>query len=351
MKKNEVGYDKEKALYFQDSYYKAVKQVTSKASIFEAYQGLKDGAFYAAQQGITSMVALQGEGFPLDFDVKMVSFFKKRAIINIIPYFQTRSRRKIKKSGLKNWGGCFECALDGSLTSFDAALKDPYLVETSLEGDVGKIFYDPKEIVKMLKFANKKKIQLAIHAIGDLAIEKVIDAYQKEIKKDNPLNHRIEHALILNKKELDLIAKLNIHVATQPSFLHSRTEPFSALENILGKERLKRFMPLRDMVDAGIVISGGSDAPVTLPSALNGIYSAMNHPNKEQSLTAYEALELFTINGAKGVNQEKQLGSLEVGKIADFIVLNKNPLTIDSKKIKKIKIKKVFRRGKLIINQ
>ncbi len=349
MKKTEPGYYPEKGQFFMDSYYKAVKQVTNKASILDSYNGLKNGAQYAAEQGITSMVALQGEGFPLDFDVKMVKFYKKRSIINIIPYFQTRSSKKIKKSKLKNWGGCFECAIDGSLTSYDAALKDPYLIDTGIEGNSGKIFYEPKEIIRMLKFANKNKIQLAIHAIGDLGIEEVVNAYEKELTIDNPYNHRIEHALILNKRELEKIAKLKIHVATQPSFLHSSLEPFDLLEKILGKERIKRFIPLRDMVDAGIEISGGSDAPVTLPSPLSGIYSAMNHPNHKQSVTAYEALEMFTVNGAKGTNTDKDLGTLEVGKIADFVVLMKNPLEVKSEDVKNIKIKAVYRKGKQII--
>jgi len=349
IKKTENGFDYDKGHYFQDSFYKVVKKITGKVSLFEAIKGIKDGASYAAKQGITSIVALQGEGFPLDMDLRLVKFYSKRLKIQVIPYFQTQSIKKIKKSKLKTWGGCFECALDGSFGSLDAAMKEPYNVKTEISENKGKIFYDKNKIATMLNHANKNDLQVAIHAIGDKAIEEVVDVFTQNIDKENKNHHRIEHALILSKEEIKRIAEYNIHIATQPSFLGDPLEPVDLLKNILGEERFKRFMPLREMFDAGIIVSGGSDAPVTMPNPIMGIYSAINHPVKEQRISIYEAIKMFTINGAMGVRMHNQQGSLEYGKLADFVVLDKNPLEIDKKDIKNLKVEQVFKDGKKIV--
>ena len=349
VKKGVTGFNEEKGHFFQDAFYSVVKSVTSKAPLTDAIKGIKNGAAYAARQGITSIVALQGEGFPLDMDLRLVKFYSKRLKIQVIPYFQTRSVKKIKRAKLKTWGGCFECAIDGSFGSLDAAMKEPYMVKTDIEGDKGKIFYDPSEIATMLEYANKNDIQVAIHAIGDMGIEEVVNVFQKYTNGENKNNHRIEHALILSKEEIKRIAENKIHIATQPAFLGDPLEPVSLLENILGKERFKRFMPLKEMFEAGIIVSGGSDAPVTMPNPIMGMYSAMNHPVREQSLNAYQALQMFTINGAKGVRMEQFQGSLEAGKLADFVVLDKNPLKINKEDIKNIKVERVYKNGRQIV--
>jgi hypothetical protein len=80
-----------------------------------------------------------------------------------------------------------------------------------------------------------------------------------------------------------------------------------------------------------------------------GIYNAINHPVKEQCITIYEALEMFTINGAKSVRMEHQQGSLEIGKLADFVVLDKSPLKMNKGDIKNIKIDQVFKNGRKIV--
>jgi len=342
------GFDEEKGHFFRDSFYQIVKKVTFKAPLTEAIKGIKKGMDYAASQGITSIVALQGEGFFLDIDLKLVKYYSKRSKIQIIPYFQTRNIKKFKRSKLKTWGGCFECAIDGSFGSLDAALNEPYCIDTNIEGNKGKLFYPKEDIEKMLSFAQKKDIQIAIHAIGDRAVKEVISSFKNFTKGTNQNNHRIEHALILSKEDIDIIAKEKIHIATQPAFLNDPLEPIEFLKEILGEKRFKRFMPLKEMFDAGIEVSGGSDAPVTMPSPVKGIHAAVNHPNKEQRLTPYQALEMFTVNGAKGVRVFNNQGSIKKNKLADFVVLSNNPLKVNAKEIKNIKVLQVFKNGKKV---
>jgi len=95
----------------------------------------------------------------------------------------------------------------------------------------------------------------------------------------------------------------------------------------------------------GIVISGGSDAPCTLPDPLLGIHAACNHPVPEQSLDIREALRMFTYNAAWTSFDEKERGSLEKGKIADMVVLSGNPLSVKPHELRNLKVEKLLLKG------
>jgi predicted amidohydrolase YtcJ len=105
-------------------------------------------------------------------------------------------------------------------------------------------------------------------------------------------------------------------------------EPLDYLSSILG-DRAASLLPLRRMQDLGIVMSGGSDAPCTLPDPIAGLFGACNHFVPEQSLTIAEALRLFTYNVAWGSFDEDRYGSLERGKMANMVILNRNPLEME----------------------
>jgi predicted amidohydrolase YtcJ len=100
------------------------------------------------------------------------------------------------------------------------------------------------------------------------------------------------------------------------------------------------------MIDMGIRVSGGSDAPVTPPDPIEGIYAACNHFNPEQSVIIPEALRMFTYEVAHAGFDEKERGSLETGKIADMVILNKNPLEMDPHNLRELKIEKILLEGK-----
>ena len=123
-------------------------------------------------------------------------------------------------------------------------------------------------------------------------------------------------------------------------------EPLEYLEEILGN-RVKRCSPLRNIIDSGILMSGGSDAPVTPPDPIEGIYGACNHPyDPAQSLSIPEALKMFTYEVARGAFDERERGSLEMGKKADMVILNKNPLELDPSKLRELKIEQLYLSGR-----
>ena len=100
------------------------------------------------------------------------------------------------------------------------------------------------------------------------------------------------------------------------------------------------------MTDMGIVLSGGSDAPCTLPDPIFGIYAACNHYIPEQSVTIAEALKMFTYNAAWTTFDEKERGSLEAGKIADMVILNRNPLEMKPDDLLSLNVEQLILNGR-----
>ena len=139
---------------------------------------------------------------------------------------------------------------------------------------------------------------------------------------------------------------MGIAVTLQPGFLVSPQEPVAYLAHILG-DRIRKGSPLRTMLDMGIHVSGGSDAPVIDPDPVEGIYGACNHPyDPEQSLTVFESLRMFTWEVARGSFDEKERGSLEAGKVADMVMLDRNPFSLAPAQLRSLEVKTLFLAGK-----
>jgi len=167
-----------------------------------------------------------------------------------------------------------------------------------------------------------------------------LKAYQrvlKEIPKEDH-RHRIEHFELPQKEHIKIVSQLNLTLSLQPSFLYFWGGEGKLYEQLLGKERAKRIIPLRSILNENIVAGGGSDSSVTPMDPFLGIYSAINHPNEEERITLEEAIKMFTYNSAYIGFLEKEKGSIEKGKDADLVILEKDPFEIkDSRGINKYK--------------
>jgi len=106
--------------------------------------------------------------------------------------------------------------------------------------------------------------------------------------------------------------------------------------------------PFKAIIDEGLIVAGCSDSDSMPIDPILGIHSAVNHGNKASRIKAYDALKMFTINGAYGVFEDHLKGSLETGKIADFCVLDKNPLKVPSESIKSIQVTATYKNGRCI---
>lgn len=243
--------------------------------------------------------------------------------------------------------------VDGSLGARTAALRAPYNDDPKTKGILVLSRDKLKDIV--LK-ANNCGLQIAVHAIGDMAVEMVLDVF-KEVLSMYPTSdhrHRIEHASIISPELIELMNNLGICASVQPRFIIS---DFWVVDRV-GVERTKWVYPFNSMIKANLKIAGGSDCPVDPLDPLYQIYSAVTRGKYEkielynytqdECLTPLEAVKLFTRNAAYIGFEEDVKGSIDVGKFADMVILSDDPLTVNESMIKDIKVLATFVDGKLV---
>lgn len=339
------GFDGDTGQMNQEAFYAVTNFVTNRVPTLQIIRSMLSGADRLAEKGIGLFHTVSGVGFPRDLDVSLECFFGKalRTSMQVRVFFQTMDINKVQKRKLPRIGGCFATALDGCFGSMDAALNRPYANDFK---NRGVLFYTDEDVARFAREANRAGLQIEMHTIGDAAFDQAVSAIEKALT-DHPRSdhrHTLIHACLPTEHGLEKCADLGISIALQPAFLHWELEPLSYLETILG-DRADEISPLRKMADMGIKMSGGSDAPCTIPDPIFGIYCACNHYVPEQSLTIQEAIDLYTINGAWTTFDENERGSLEEGKIADFIILNKNPLKLDPKNLLELQVEHLFLKG------
>lgn len=339
------GYNGDVGQMFQEAYFAATDFATSKVSVIDLLRNMLQGIDTLAEYGIGLIHTAEGVGFPLDMDISISKLLSKGLMnpFQIRLFFQTMNTKKVHKRKLPRIGGCFETALDGCFGSVDAALMQPY----ENQNHKGILFYEDAIIEDFVLKAHLEGLQIALHAIGDAAFDQALRAYEKALEIDPRKDHRhtIIHGCLISEESLIKAGNLGIHIATQPSFIHWDLEPLDYVEALLG-DRAYRLNPLRSMINAGIKISGGSDAPCTVPNPIEGIYCACNHYNTEESISIEEALKMYTLNGAYAGFDEGQRGSLEVGKYADMIIVNQNPLEMDRSELRLLRVETLFLQGK-----
>ncbi len=339
------GYDRETGEMGQEAFYAIADYVTGSVSPMVLMNRVMEAYDFMTRSGFGMVHTNSGVGFPRDLDVDIERWMGRGLSggFQTRVFFQTMDIRKVTRRRLPRIGGCFATALDGCFGSRDAALLEPYAGTDSK----GILFYQDQQVEEFCIKANRRGLQIQMHAIGDAAFEQAAGALAAALKDFPRTDHRhgIIHACLPTERGLDLCGKYHIQILCQPAFLNWDQEPSWYLQEILG-EREQRLTPLRDMQDRGIAVSGGSDAPVTFPDAIKGIHNACNHPNSGQSLTVLEALKMFTINGYKAAFDEKDGGSLEKGKRADMVILSENPLFVKTENLKSLKVLKTYLLGR-----
>ncbi len=340
------GYHEDSGEMNQEAFFAVTDFITKKVSLPRVIRNMLRAVDTLAEQGIGMMHTASGVGFPLDLDVTMETILGKGFDTGFQTrvFFQTMDVGKVKKRKLPRVGGCFATALDGCFGSEDAALNKPY---ANNPRNRGVLYHRDEEVIRFAKQANREGLQIEMHAIGDGAFDQALRAIEAALKDYPREDHRhgIIHACLPSDEGLRKCAGLGIQIPLQPAFLKWDLEPLEFLENILG-DRTEEISPLRKMADLGIVLSGGSDAPCTLPDPIFGIHAACNHYVPGQSLTIPEALKMFTYNAAWTTFDEKERGSLETGKIADMVILNRNPLTMQPSELLDLKVEKILLNGR-----
>lgn len=338
------GFNGETGEMQQEAFFYVSNYVTKSVSLVKLLANMKKALDFMASKGIGMIHTVSGVGFIKDLDVDLERWFG-RGINNgmqLRVFFQTLNVDSVLKRKLPRIGGCFATALDGCYGSSDAAMNQPY------EGtdEKGVLYYSEEEVTQFCIKANRANLQIELHAIGDAAFDQATRAIKAALNDYPRIDHRhgIIHACLPTKEGLDICKDYKIQIPLQTSFINWRQEPDEYLKELLG-ERSDFLNPLATFLDNQIMISAGSDAPCTTPDPLLWIHNACNHSNKEQSISVYDALRMSTYYGYATTFDEKERGSLEVGKIADMVVLSENPYEVDTSRLKDIKVNQLYLSG------
>jgi predicted amidohydrolase YtcJ len=230
---------------------------------------------------------------------------------------------------------------DGAFGAHTAALFEPYSDNPSTKGT---LIYTDEELNKMVMKAHKAGLQLALHAVGEAAIEQVLNVYEKALKVYPKSNHRhrIEHFELPTQDQIKRVAKLGVTLAMQPQHLCL----FNYKEFI--GDRVKKAHPYKLIQENNILVAGGSDSPVALMDPLFCVHCLVNMPEPDQRVSIREALRINTINGAKMGFEEHVKGTIEAGKLADLVVISDDPYSVEPEKIKDIKVLMTIVGGKIV---
>jgi hypothetical protein len=240
--------------------------------------------------------------------------------------------------------GSLKVFADGSLGARTAALREPYYDEPATKG---LMHYSQEELNALVLQAHTAELQLAMHAIGDKAIDMVLTALENALtkvpRKDH--RHRIEHASVLDEDLISRMKRANVIASVQPHFIVS---DFWVVDRV-GVERARWVYPFRILITEGIKVTGGSDFPVEPMDPLLGMWAAVAERSfPEERLTVDEALQLYTIDAAFASFEESTKGSIESGKLADLVILSRDPHEVSPENIKDIEVEMTILGGKVV---
>ncbi len=250
--------------------------------------------------------------------------------------------------------GFYKLFIDGNFGGRTAAMIEPYADDPTTNGITN---WTQAQLNAMVQEAYDRDIQVGVHVIGDRAAAMLTEAIE-HVYYPNPKpdpRFRMIHMNVVNEDILARLKKLPVILDVQPMFIHTDM-PWMLVR--MGEERCRYVNMFRRMEDEGLILSGGSDAPGTPHDPMEGIYCAVTrkdmngkpeggwHP--EQCVSVYEAMNWYTKNAAYASFEEDIKGTIEEGKLADFVLLDADVFTVDHEAIKNIKVEKTYLGGKVV---
>jgi predicted amidohydrolase YtcJ len=242
---------------------------------------------------------------------------------------------------------------DGALGSRGAAMIEPYSDDPE---NRGLPFHTQDELTGFAHKANYMGFQVGIHAIGDLGNRMALNTFEAvQGNKPSALRNRIEHSQIIALEDIPRFAELGVIAAIQAT--HA-TSDMNMAEDRVGPDRIKGGYAWRRLLESGAVLANGSDFPVELANPWHGLYASVTRQSRtgepdggwyaDQALTRAEALHSFTLANAYAARQEDVLGSLETGKWADFIIIDRNYFEVPGSEIDDIQVLETWVAGEKV---
>ena len=329
------------------------------------WEDKKNGVYEACsdmnRHGITGIHPIQGKFVDADEYLKLYQELDEEGRLPVRVYISFDEYPSFNmKTGFGNEKiryGFYKIYSDGSLGARNAALSEPY---SDMPETCGLLNHTPEEIKEMFHKAYDMDLQVGIHAIGDKGVEIALDAME-ECYFQNPkqnVRFRLIHAIVLRKDLIDRIKKLPVVVDIQPRFMSNYNIWWS--EERLGPERVRYAYAWNTLIKEGIILTGSSDAPVEPYDPFLGVYSIVcrqdltGRPEKgwypNERVTVYEALKMYTKNAAYSSYEEEIKGTIKEGKLADFVVVDKDPFHVEPFEIKDIKVLQTYLGGEKVFD-
>lgn len=307
----------------------------------EAVESIMEGLM---TNGITTVNAMEGGALYSDKDAEFIYEHAKEFPVDMELFYQTMDLKKVRDMNLKRVGGCLY--IDGTLGARSAALSFEY---ADCPGTLGSLCLQQQQLDDFVLKCYQNNFQLALYTIGDRAIEAALIAHEHALYQTGNigLRHRLEHVELVNDNQIKRAKEMGIIFSMQPTYEYYWGGPNKMYAQRIG-EKYKTTNPFKKIVESGICVCGGSDSDVTEAIPLLGIHSAVNHPVQKHRVSLYDAIRMFTCNGAFALFEENKKGTLSVGKLADIVVLNNDIFSIKSEDIKDVKVVATIKSGEIM---
>lgn len=311
---------------------------------------------YVASQGVTSVHHMAGYMDGLErarANNNMITRIYAMMPINQWPSLAEKVKREGKGDKWLKIGG-LKGFVDGSLGSHTAAFFRPF---TDAPKDSGFFVNSERDLYNWISSADSAGLQLMVHAIGDRAINTLLNIYEKVENENGSKDRRfrIEHAQHIAPNDISRFAQLGVIPSMQP---YHAIDDGRWAEKVIGPERIKTTYAFKSLFDAGAKVAFGSDWFVAPPIPLMGIYAAVTrrtlddqNPDgwvPEQKISVEQALAGYTRNAAYASFDENIKGTLQPGKLADFVIIDQDLTKIDPLQIKDAKVMQTFVGGQLV---
>ncbi len=344
---------------FKDSAMAIIEKVVPPPTPEQSARALDAAMSYVAERGVTSVVHMGSWD-----DLEVFDHADRAGRLNIRIYAAVplrtwqRLQQRVASAGRGNdyvTVGGLKAFVDGSLGSHTAAFLEPF---TDAPNDSGLMLNKPEDLYAWTSAATKAGLQVMVHAIGDRAIRTQLDIFERVQKEQHPADprFRIEHAQHIAPSDLPRFAKLNVIAGMQP---YHAIDDGRWAEKAIGPERIKTTYAFRSLLDSKAIVAFGSDWNVAPPSPLEGIYAAVTRQTlddknpggwvPQQKIKVEEALRAYTVDAAYAQFAEARKGTLQAGKLADFVILDRDLTTIPAHEIRNAKIRMTVVGGRIIV--